>query len=239
MRIAVALVVFAGCASTPPPAPAEAPPQNCPEAAPASTGQAYVPREPSAVAVNLPAVPRLAERAERVGEDFTVWGASLSLRLRFERKWRAKGPISIVGYITKTNLPDAPRCAVHRTGVADPPGCTSPVPTFWLGDTPDASQADSIEVVGWASNYAQIHDALRAYAKPGAPAYMDQFWGQAVPNPIPAKGAKVRVRGSHQTTWNKASSGAAADPIMGILDYESIEVLELAPVPATLPGMRP
>ena len=198
-----------------------------------------MPRVASSVAVSLPPVPSLPRRAERVGEDFTVWGASSTLRSRFDRKSVTEAPIWITGYIVQTNLDTAPRCAVHPAGVADPPGCTAPVPAFWIGDEPNAAPKDSIKVLGWASNYAQLHDAIRQYARPGADAHVDAFWGIAIPNPLPARGAKVRVRGSYRASFTRASTGIEADPIMGLVTYESMVVVERAPAPATLPGMRP
>lgn len=186
----------------------------------------------------LPPVPRLPERAERAGDDYTAWGASFALRSRFERESVTKDVIWLTGYIVHTNLDTAPRCAVHPAGVADPPDCTAPLPTFWIGDAPDAALKDSVKVMGWAASYAQVHDAIRAYARPGAKPYFDDFWGTEIPNPLPAKGAKVRVRGSFGSTFTRATSGTEADPIMGILTYESMQVLERAPAPATLPGMQ-
>ena len=59
-----------------------------------------------------------------------------------------------------------------------------------------------------------------------------------MPVPIPSKGAKVRVTGPYSTTFTGASTGAEADPIMGIATYTKIEVLEEAPELATLPGIE-
>jgi hypothetical protein len=198
-----------------------------------------VPRVAFAGSLSLPPVPTLPDRPERAGDDFTVWGASVALRSRFRRASVTERPITITGYIVRTNLSEAPRCAVHRAGVADPPGCTAPVPAFWIGDTPDAALSDSIKVMGWASNFAQIHDAIRAYAHPGAAAQFDAFWGIPLPNPLPAARAKVRVSGSYGAMFRRASTGIEADPVMGLLTSDSIETLERAPAPATLPGMRP
>lgn len=175
----------------------------------------------------------------RQGSDFTVWGASYSIRNRYEHAAVAGRRISVVGWIVATNLDEAPRCAVHARGQADPPGCVAAIPAFWLGDTPDAARADSIKVEGWASNYAQLHDALLAYAKGAGTSQRDEIWDQPIPNPIPARGAKVRVVGRYSVMFTKASTGIEADPIMGILDYEHITVLEPAPKRATLPGMQP
>jgi hypothetical protein len=93
--------------------------------------------------------------------------------------------------------------------------------------------------VGWAANFAQIHDAIVAYARPNAEPYTDQFWGIEIPNPLPARGAKVRVRGTFGPTFRRATTGVESDPIMGILTYDDMLVVEHAPVRAKLPGMRP
>jgi hypothetical protein len=192
-----------------------------------------------AVSAGFPPVPVLPARAERAGDAFTVWGASLALRSRYQRSSVTERPITITGWIVRTNLAEAPRCAVHAGGVADPPGCTAPVPAFWIGDAPDAAISDSIKVMGWASNFAQIHDAIRTYAHPGAPAHFDTFWGIAVPNPLPAAGARVRVSGSYGPAFRRASTGIEVDPVMGILTADGIDTVERAPARATLPGMRP
>ncbi|MBX3125267.1 MAG: hypothetical protein KF718_01045 [Polyangiaceae bacterium] len=234
--------VCAACASTPStpaPAPAPAPAASCPSAGASVAGPAYVPHPAASISVDLPPVPRLAERPARAGEDFTVWGASSALRSRFEQASVSGARIWITGYIVRTNLADAPRCAVHPSGVATPPRCTAPVPAFWIADRPDAAIDDSVKVMGWASNFAQIHDAIRAYAHPGAAAHFDDLWGVVLPNPLPAKGAKVRVFGSYATTFRRAAAGFEHDPVMGILSYEQLDVLERAPAPATLPGMKP
>jgi hypothetical protein len=184
-------------------------------------------------------MPRLSPTPLKVGEDFTVWGASYSLRSRFEHKAIAGSSISVTGYIVKTNLADAPRCAVHATGIADPPSCSAPVPTFWIGDDKASPVADSIKVMGWASNYAQLYDAIVAYKKQEDARVTDGFWGMELPNPLPAAGAKIRVRGSYQATFTKATSGLESDPVMGVITYEAITVLEPSPTRASLPGMRP
>ena len=42
--------------------------------------------------------------------------------------------ITITGYIVKTNLPEAPACAVHKTGKGDKEDCKAAVPAFWIAD---------------------------------------------------------------------------------------------------------
>jgi hypothetical protein len=200
----------------------------------------YQPQQPPAgPAVSLPAVPTLPERAIRSDGDYTVWGASFSLRSEAHRNEVTDKELSVVGYITRTNLPEAPRCAVHRSGKADPEHCRAEIPTFWLGDGKDTPNDDAIRVMGWASNYAQLYEAMLAYDRPGDPEpYLDDFWGVALPNPLPAAGARVRVTGRYGKAFTMASSGAVEDPVMGILTAIRIDVLEPAPDLATLPGVR-
>lgn len=206
-------------------------------------GQDEVKYEPrpafSGTKASLPPAANLPKRPLKNGDAWTVWGASYSLRSRVHRKDVVNKRITIQGYITKTNLGDAPACAVHKGGKADPEGCNAPVPTFWIGDTKDASEADSIRVMGWASNFAQIFDAIDEFDKGKENAeHLDSFWGVKVPNPLPAVGAKVSVTGSYSSTFSKASSGAEADPFMGVLDYQEMTVQEEAPELATLPGKK-
>jgi tetratricopeptide (TPR) repeat protein len=199
------------------------------------------PAAPLAVPVPLPPgmpTPQLVLQPQRAGDAYTVWGAGYALRSRQHRGDVTGKPIAITGYIVKTNLGQAPRCAVHRGGIADPDNCRAEIPAFWLGDQPDAPEADCIKVMGFASNYAQLYDAIRQAdsAKPDEP-YFDTFWGIRIPNPLPARGAKVTVRGDYGLTFAKASSGAESDPSMGIMDYIERDVLEEAPQLETLPGV--
>ena len=183
--------------------------------------------------------PKLDMQPQRAGDSYTVWGASYAFRSRQHRRDVTEKPIAITGYVVKTNLGQAPRCAVHRGGIADPENCRAEIPAFWLGDSLDAPETDCIKVMGFASNYAQLFDAIRQAdsAKPDEP-YSDSFWGQTIPNPLPARGAKLTVRGNYGLTFAKASSGAESDPIMGIMDYRERDVLEQAPELETLPGVK-
>jgi hypothetical protein len=190
----------------------------------------------------LPSVPTLQKKPIKQGDAYTVWGAAYYLRSMVHRKDIAGKDFTITGYITKTNLMEAPECAVHKTGKADPEGCNAPVPTFWIGDSKDAPENESIKVMGWASNFANLHDAIEEFDKAKKDddgGYDDQLWGVKVPNPLPAKGAKVTVKGKYSTTFMKASSGAEADPYQGIIDFQDVTVHEPAAEPATLPGMKP
>jgi hypothetical protein len=196
----------------------------------------YVPRPAySGPQPSLPAVPTLPKRELQRGQAYTVWGASSSLRHPVRRARVDGKTISVRGVIQQTNLPEAPRCAVHRPGQADPPNCTAPLPTFWLCDHLGDKLDDCIQVVGWASNYAQIHGALRQYAKPNSEPYVDSYWGVVIPDPLPAAGAEVTVEARYGVSWNGASTGTVSDPIMGVLGYRGLEVHTPAPHPARLP----
>lgn len=206
----------------------------------------YEPKQaPSGVQANLPPMPNVPQKPVKAGDAYTVWGASYYLRSRVHHDEVAGKTIKITGYITKTNLADAPECAVHETGKEDPEDCHPPVPAFWIADTKDADEKDSIKVLGWASNFAQLYDAVKEYEKydkakktgEDREPLTDGFWGVPIPDPLPAKGAKVTVEGNYSTTFTRATSGAEADPIMGVLTYEKMEVQEKAPETATLPGM--
>jgi len=192
---------------------------------------------------SLPAVGSVPQKPIKQGEAYTVWGASYQLRSRVHHDSINDKDVKITGYIVKTNLPEAPACAVHETGKADPDNCTPPIPTFWLGDSPDAPLDETIRVMGWASNFAQLYDAIKEYkkrekSKKEAEPLQDAFWGVALPNPLPVKGAKVTVKGSYSTTFTKATSGIVSDPIMGVLTYDSVEFHEKPAELATLPGMK-
>ncbi len=194
--------------------------------------------------VSLPGVGQVPQKPIKQGEAYTVWGASYQLRSRVYHNDINDKDIKLTGYIVKTNLPDAPECAVHETGKADPENCNPPIPTIWLGDTKDAPLDETIRVMGWASNFAQLYDAVKEYKKrekskkDDAEPLQDAFWGVALPNPLPVKGAKVTIKGNYSTTFTKATSGIVSDPIMGVLTFDSIEYLEKPEEVATLPGMK-
>lgn len=202
----------------------------------------YKKRPAAKVKVSLPAVPNVPQTPIKAGDTYTVWGASYYLRSRVHRKKVAGQKISITGYITKTNYPTKEECYVHKPGKADPPDCVAPTPAFWIGDSKDAGDKDTIQVMGFASNFAQLWGAIEEYdkneGKDDAEAVQDTFWAVPIPNPIPNKGAKVVITGKYSTTFTKASTGAAADPIMGIMTFETIKYLEAPPEKAVLPGMK-
>ncbi len=193
----------------------------------------------SGAKASLPAVPNVPQKPIKNGENYTVWGASYYLRNRVHHSDVADKKLTIQGYITKTNLADAPKCAIHEAGKADPEGCRAPVPTFWVSDTKDAKPEDSIKVMGWASNFAQIYDAIKEYDKGKEDAEVsDAVWGVTLPKPLPAVGAKVTVEGTYATSFTMSSGGAEADPIMGILTYGSMKEEEAGPELATLEGLK-
>lgn len=196
----------------------------------------YVPRKPySGPRPKLPTVPKLPVRPLKVGDAYTVWGASYSLRHSSLRATVDGKSIRIRGVIGKTNLPTAPLCAVHPPGRADPEGCRAPVPTLWLCDRMGDRPEDCIQVQGWASNYAQIYGAMREYRLRRGARYVDSYWGIEIPNPLPARGAEVTVTGRYSQTFTGASTGVSSDPIMGIVTYEQMQTHRPAPRRASLP----
>jgi hypothetical protein len=208
---------------------------------------AYVPKPAPSIKASLPPVPAIPQRPIKEGDAYTVWGASYHLRSRVYNPSIAGKDITLTGYITKTNIPEAPECAVHETGKADPPDCNAPIPSFWLGDSKDAPIEDCIKVMGWASNFAQLYDAVKEYEKrekhpprdgEEVEPIMDEFWGVKIPDPLPGQGAKVSIKGNYSTTFTKATSGTEADPIMGIMTSDEITYVEKPPEPVVLPGMK-
>lgn len=207
----------------------------------------YQPKaSPQGVKADLPAIPEVPKDPVKDGDAYTVWGASYHLRSRVHNSDVSGRDIKITGYITKTNLAEAPKCAIHPTGKQDPEGCEPPIPAFWIADKPDAKEEDSIKVLGWASNYAQIFDAVKEYRKRRSSRrnkepepLMDNFWGVKIPDPLPVAGAKVTVSGNYSTAFTRATSGTEADPIMGLLTYDGITYLETPEELATLPGIKP
>lgn len=163
---------------------------------------------------------------------FTVREASCTLRDGNQSGTFEKEEIAITGYVTATNLPDVPPCANHRPGVSDPVGCSLPVPAFWIGNTRNASRSNSIRVVGWASQYAQVLAAKARYAEAGAGVTdFDVFWGVPIPNPIPEVGARVVVVGRYGVSPLDSSRGTDTNYTMGILTYSSMKTIEPAPAP--------
>jgi hypothetical protein len=191
---------------------------------------------------SLPAVPTLPTKNKKQGDAYTVWGVTHDLRSRVHGDEVNNKKLSIVGYIVKTNYDKAPPCAIHKTGKADPVDCHSAVPTFSIADEKGETK-DMIDVMGWASNFAQMFTLIEgidkaAKGKEGEVKLADEFWGAELPNPLPNVGAKVKVTGTYSMTFTKATGGAAVNPKYGIMTVEKIEYLEPAPEKAYLPGMK-
>lgn len=186
----------------------------------------------------LPPVPTLPSKPIKAGDAYTVWGAIHHLRSPVHNESVEGKEISITGYIVKTNLPDAPPCAIHRTGVADKDDCKPPLPAFWIADEM-GDEKYRIQVLGWASNFANIHDAILYYDRKNVTeAYRDGYWDTEVPNPIPNVGAKVKITGTYGIAFTKATSGVETDPLNGVLSFSSMEYLEPPEEGGTLAGMK-
>lgn len=190
----------------------------------------------------LPPPAAYAAAPLKVGDAYTVRGAMRRLRSRAFSDEVVGKRITIIGWIVKTNYDAAPACALHRTGKGDPPDCRAPVPSFSIADE-KGELTDAMDVMGWASNFAQIFTLVEAIqrapaGKSAAVRLDDEFWGTPLPNPVPSVGARVKVTGSYGITFTKATGGAAADAKHGILTADRIEMLEPAPQAAVLPGRK-
>jgi hypothetical protein len=195
----------------------------------------------SGAKASLPPVPQLPTNPIRVGDSYSIFGAIHQLRSRYHGADVTAKDISITGYIVDTNIPTAPACAVHATGKKDPDDCKSEIPTFWIADAKGDTKGQKIRVMGWASNFANVYDAMQKYkdlkepAKPpptpdlaGKPGYLvqDELWAVSIPSPLPAVGAKVKVTGRYGVAFTKASGGPVSDPTSGVLTYGAIETIE-------------
>jgi hypothetical protein len=238
LMLSLALLMYIPCEDQRPPATPPQATEPCGEVgptAPYTPTPAYSGPRPA-----LPSPAGYAPRAAKVGDAFTTWGLAHHLHSRVHAGELIGKRITVVGYVVKTNYDAAPKCAVHRTGVADGPGCRSPVPTFSIGDD-KGSQEGAIEVMGWASNFAQVYtmiEGIRRAPPQTTVSLVDEFWGNPLPNPLPSVGAKVKVTGTYGITFTKTSGGAASNPKVGIVTAETVETLEPAQEKATLPGMR-
>lgn len=113
------------------------------------------------------------------------------------------------------------------------PDCISDLPAFVIADSKDTKADDPktphIVVLGWARSFATVFDATQKYkglkTAPKVP-YKDEVWDVVVPFPIPAVGAKVKVRARYGTTFTKSSSGIVSDAKNGVLTYASLESLD-------------
>lgn len=191
---------------------------------------------------SLPSPPTLSSAPIKVGEAYTVHGASHHLRSRNHAEEVTKAPITIEGYIVAENIADAPSCAIHKLGKADPencPGVGQPpieIPSFWIADEKGAgADKPRIRVLGWAKNYATVYEAMEKYKNlkevkdPARDLLKDDMWSVDVPFPLPAVGAKVKITGQYGYVFSKASTGIVSDPVNGVMTYEKMEVVEQAP----------
>lgn len=194
----------------------------------------------------LPPVPTLPSTPIKQGDAYTVYGAVHHLNSSIHSADVTTKEISIVGWIVDSNMATVDKCAIHPTGKKDPDGCVTPIPSFSLGDTKEAKsdpKLPKIRVLGWASNFANVYDALEKYKNLKEPptekqVVTDELWAVPVPFPLPAVGAKVKVTGKYGVNFGKSSAGIESDPMNGILTYTTIEVLEPAPEPASFPQIK-
>jgi len=180
-----------------------------------------------------PAVPTLPTNPIKSGDAFTIFGARHHLQSRIHDKEVTSKDITIVGYIVQENVTDAPECAVHKSGKADPETCKAEIPSFWIADAKGDTKT-KIRVLGWAKNYASVFEAMEKYKNlKEAPKelYKDEVWSVDLPYPLPAVGAKVKITGKYGYTFSKSSTGIVSDPANGVMTYAKIEYLE----PATAP----
>jgi hypothetical protein len=193
-------------------------------------------------APSLPTPPQINSAPVKVGDAYTIAGASHHLRSRMHSTEVTKNSISITGYIVEDSFTNAPSCAIHKVGKKDPDDCPpagSPpieIPSFWIADTKAAGKdAPRIRVLGFAKNVATVYEAMEKYNKlkeikdPAKDLFKDDIWSVDVPFPIPAVGAKVKVTGKYGFTFSKSSTGLVSDPVNGVITYEKVEVIEPAP----------
>jgi hypothetical protein len=193
---------------------------------------------------SLPPPPTLTSAPIKVGESYTIHGASHHLRSRIHDKDVTKGSISITGFIVEENITEAPKCALHDVGKKDPDDCppaNAPpieIPSFWIADEKGAgADKPRIRVLGWAKNYATVWEAwkktraMKEIKDPTKDLFKDDVWQVDVPFPLPAVGAKVKITGKYGFVFSKASTGLVSDPVNGVMTYEKMETLEQAPAP--------
>jgi hypothetical protein len=180
--------------------------------------------------VGLPAPPSLPSTPIKQGDAYTVYGAVHQLRSLIHSKEVTAQPISVVGYVVKSNIPDAPDCAIHKTGKKDPDNCSPEIPSFWIADNKGSVGGPKIRVVGWARNFAVVYDAMVAYQKlkegekPKDP-IMDDMLNVQVPFPLPAVGAKVRVTGPYNVSRTVVSD-MVSEPSGGVIAMTAVDQLE-------------
>ena len=194
---------------------------------------------------SLPTVPSLPTDKIKDGDAFTIYGAYHHLNSSIHNPDVTAKDITLIGWIVDSNMATVDKCAIHKTGKKDPDGCVTAIPYFTLSDKKDGksdTKAPKIRVLGWASNFANIFDALEKYKnlkEPPKELYKDELWAMDIPVPLPAVGARVKVTGKYGVNFGKSSAGIEADPVYGIMTYDKIEYLEQAPEPASFPQLKP
>lgn len=185
---------------------------------------------------NLPAPPTITNAPVKVGDSYTIAGASHHLRSRLHEKEVTAKSITIQGYIVEENISAAPACAIHKEGKADPENCNAEIPSFWIADEKGApKEKPRLRVMGWAKNFATVYEAMEKYKNlkeikdPAKDYYKDNMWNVDVPFPLPNVGAKVKITGKYGFTFSKSSTGIVSDPVNGVLTLEKIEYVEPAP----------
>jgi hypothetical protein len=214
LAAAVCLVAFTGCGS------ANDEPYK---ASPAWSGRK----------ASIPAPPQLSTAPIKANDAYTVYGAIHHLNSRIHSLDVTAKEITIQGYIVQSNIPDAPKCAIHKVGKADPDDCKDiPIPSFWLADAKGDTKGPTIRVLGWAKNFASVYEAMEKYKNlkdPPKELYKDEVWMVDVPFPLPSVGAKVKVTGKYGYTFSKSSTGLVSDPKNGVMTYGSMLIVEPAP----------
>jgi hypothetical protein len=182
---------------------------------------------------SLPAPPSLPNTPLKNGDSYTIYGSIHQLRSLIHSKDVTAQPISITGYIVDSNIGRAPKCAIHKTGKADPADCNAEVPSFWIADDKGNTKGPKIRVVGWARNFAVICDAMKAYnkLKPGEQPEKpvnDDILNVPLPNPLPSIGAKVKITGAYNVAKTVVSD-MVSEPSGGVIAMQKIDQLEPAP----------
>jgi hypothetical protein len=193
---------------------------------------------------SLPAPPSMPTTPIKNSDGtYSVYGAVHQLRSLLHDKEVTAQPITISGYIVDSNVGRAPKCAIHKTGKADPDGCTSEVPSFWIADNKDDTKNAKVRVVGWARNYAVICDAMKAYGKlkpgeqPKEPV-TDDILNVPLPNPLPSIGAKVKITGAYGGSKTVVSD-MVSEPTGGVMALQKMETTDPAPAPAAFTVKNP
>lgn len=192
----------------------------------------------SGTAPSLPAVPNLRNDPKKVGTNYTIFGASHDLRSDVHGGDFSED-VTLVGYIVATNYEEAPECAIHKMGKADPEDCKPPAPRFFIADRKDET-TERVTVLGWASNWAQIFDMIEAIDKDPEKAEVIDVTGSgaSLPNPLPEVGAKVEVTGHYGVSCPTPSKGLVSDPKYGCLRMAKMKYLEPPSKFAVLKGMK-